>query len=225
MKLKFEIGNHLNIDPGLRAFSLESFLPSLLKKVNAHGLSAGRYIGEITDINQRITHGGFTLRNVRNYAAFHGIFSMLLENRLDPPGDYPTPRNIKVRTSKQVLSIITFMEQVQSFHQQILERVKKAKAYRKHTQRRESLTLKSNYETHPSQPKITIPLRRRDTSELVNRVFDYHGQIVSKKQIKLPNAYAVVGQHKFIAELLTLHNIKFRNDIFRKKRRGYPPTY
>ena len=48
------------------------------------GLDAREYVGEITDIEQPITHGGLSLKNLRNRAAMEGAFSLLLENRLDP---------------------------------------------------------------------------------------------------------------------------------------------
>ena len=34
------------------------------------------YLGEITDIHQPVTHGGLSLRNLRNYAAFLGTASV-----------------------------------------------------------------------------------------------------------------------------------------------------
>lgn len=93
---QFEGANNPNVDCGIRTFSFDRLLPDLIARVNAHGLHAQRYIGEITDITQPITHGGLSLRNLRNVAGMMGSFSFLLENKLDPStGTYPTARNIR----------------------------------------------------------------------------------------------------------------------------------
>ncbi len=217
---QFEIANHPNIDAHLRTFSLEIFLPQLLKAINAQGLPAGRYISEITDINQPIKHGGMTLRNLRNYAGFRGTLSMLVENRLDPPGDYPTWRNIKVRVAKQLLSIVTFLRQVQVLRKEILGRVKSARNSGMKASSGSSLKLVSRYVPHPSQSKITLPLRKRDTGERIDHVFDYHGQVMTESPFTRPAGYAVTARHEFVAELLDRHQIHYALILEGKQTQG-----
>ena len=107
---QFEAANNPNVDEEIRALSFERLLPEIIRQVNAQGLPAQRYIGEITNIQQRITHGGLSLRNLRNMAGMMGSFSFLLENRVDPStGTYPTPRNIRVRVAKQYLCVCSFL--------------------------------------------------------------------------------------------------------------------
>lgn len=206
---QFEIANHPNIDVSLRAFSLEVFLPDLLKAINAQGLHAGRYIDEITDLGQPIEHGGVSLRNLRNYAGFRGAFSILVENRLDPPGDYRTPRNIGVRVAKQTLSVGIFLQKLQLFRKEILKRVSQARSDWMNEEGISSLALVSRYATHPSQSKITIPLRKRETGGQIDKIFDYHGNVIAEIPLTLPAAYAVTARQEFIGELLDRHDIRY----------------
>jgi hypothetical protein len=206
---QFEVANHANLDVRLRVFSLNVFLPELLAAINARGLPARRYISEITSVDQPITPGGISLRNLRNYVGFRGTFSLLVENRLDPPGDYPTPHNIRVRVAKQLLSIVTFLEKVREFRGEIIERVEAARDNWVNKKQAASVTLDSYYARDPAQPRITIPLRKRYNGELVQRVFDYHGRVVTDRWLTLPRAYAVTAQQEAIARLLQRHQIRY----------------
>jgi hypothetical protein len=206
---QFEITNNPNVEPALQAFSREHFLPALLEAVNARDLPARHYIGEITDVNQPITHGGLSLRNLRNYAGMQTALSVLVENRLDPPGEYPTPRNIAVRVAKQFLCIATFLAQCQRNQAAILERVTAAR----HGQHRQDadpvLHLAVAYARDPRQSQITLPLHRRDTGELVRWTFDYHLRIVANEPLSEPLAYLVTDHQIHIAELLDRHGIPY----------------
>jgi len=84
VEAQFEAANNPNVDSGIRTFTYERFLPELVAAVSAKGLPCQRYIGEITSVNQVITHAGLSLRNLRNRAGMAGCFSFLLENKLDP---------------------------------------------------------------------------------------------------------------------------------------------
>jgi hypothetical protein len=79
---QFEAANNPNVSGLIRSYSYERLLPEIIALVKKRGLPAQRYIGEITDIDQTITHGGLSLRNLRNMAGLLGAFSFLLENRL-----------------------------------------------------------------------------------------------------------------------------------------------
>ncbi len=203
---QFEFANHVNVDPGLKLFAEYVFLPELLETVRSQGLPARHYIGEITSVSQPITHGGISLRNLRNYAGMRGTFAFLVENRLDPPGDWPTPRNIQARVAKQRLCILAFLEKIIRFRQTVLKRVEQARQSR---QGRGMLALGAAYEPLPSQPKITIGLRSLETGRLVAREFDYHGRIVAKDWVLLPRAYAITAHRTAIARLLDRHGIDY----------------
>lgn len=204
---QFELANHANVDPRLRYFAEYVFLPELLEAVNSQGLPARRYIGEITSLSQPIAHGGISLRNLRNYAGMRGTFAFLLENRLDPPGDWPTPRNIQARVAKQQLCILAFLEQIIRFRQAVLKRVEQV---RQSQQGRRTVALRADYEPLPSRPKITIGLRSLDTGKLVAREFDYHGRIVAKNRVLLPRIYAITARRTAVARLLDRHGIGYR---------------
>ncbi|MFN3919956.1 MAG: M14 family metallopeptidase [Methylohalobius sp.] len=200
---QFEYANHPNVDPGLRYFSNHVFLPELLEAVNSRGLSARHYIGEITSIDQAITHGGISLRNLRNYAGMRGIFALLVENRLDPPGDWPTPRNIAMRVAKQRLCLKAFLEKVAEFEESILSRLRPVRGKGPLL-----VALRAQY-APSSQSKIALSLRRLD-GEQVTKEFAYHGQIVAKDWVFLPKTYAVTAHQAEFAALLDRHGIGYR---------------
>lgn len=200
---QFEYANHPNVDPRLRYFAEYVFLPELLEAVNARGLSARHYIGEITAIDQPITHGGISLRNLRNYAGMRGIFALLVENRLDPPGDWPTPRNIAMRVAKQQLCIRAFLEKVAAFQESILSRVRQVRG-------KGPLLVALRAQYAPSSPsKIALSLRRLD-GEQVTKEFAYHGQVAAKDWVLLPKTYAVTAHQAEVAALLDRHGIGYR---------------
>lgn len=205
---QFETANNPNIEPALRQWSREHFLPSLLAAVNAQGLPARHYIGEITDIDQPITHGGLSPRTLRNYAGLLGSLSVLVENRLDPPGNYPSPRNIVTRVNKQFLSITTFLAQCQVDRTTILERVQAARTGQSHSAQPQ-LSLLATYAPNPDRPTITLPMRRRDTGKLEQRVFDYHGRIVASQALTAPQTYYILAHQAKIAALLDRHAIPY----------------
>ena len=205
---QFETANNPNVEDTLHQWSRAHFLPALLSRVNAHGLPASHYIGEITDINQPITHGGLSLRTLRNYAGLLGSLSVLVENRLDPPGDYPTPRNIATRVNKQFVSITTFLAQCETDRANILERVQAAQTAPGHAAPR-ALSLVASYAPQPGQPTITLPMRRRDTGVLEQRAFEYHGQIVASQALSVPQTYFVLAHQADMAALLDRHAIPY----------------
>lgn len=203
---QFEFANHPNVAPELRLFAAHVFLPELLDAVNALGLPAQHYIGEITSIHQPITHGGISLRNLRNYAGMQGVFSFLVENRLDPPGDWPSWRNIQVRVAKQRICLLAFLEKLIEFRENLLRRI----AHNLNHPNPTLVALRAFYAPSPSQPKIKISLRRLQSGEGVTREFAYHGQIVAKEWVFRPKAYAITAHQRELAQLLDRHNIDYR---------------
>jgi len=203
---QFEFANHPNVESKLQAFMREEFLPEIVDGVNAKGLPAGRYIGEITDVNQRITHGGITPRNFRNYAGMTGALSILLENRLDPKeGVYPTPRNIAMRVDNQIRSITVFLDRAKAERKTILNLVAAARNQPGSSE----IYLTAEYVVDPQQPDIIIPLRRRDNGKLIQKKFEYRSQIKGDEALVFPHAYLVTKHQKQIGELLDRHGIEY----------------
>jgi hypothetical protein len=207
---QFETANHPNDDPALARYAADRFLPGLLAAVNARGLRARRYIGEITDVRQTITHGGLTLRNLRNHAGFQGALSLLVENRLDPPGTYPTPRNIEARVAKQALSIEEFLARCREEREAILVQVGAARAA---ARRANGVWLGARFVPDPREPRIVLPLRRRSDGSLEERSFEYHGEIATDDPLPLPEAYVVTEHQARVAELLERHAIPYRRAL------------
>lgn len=217
---QFECANHPMIDDDMLHYSLEVFLPDLVRDINEKGLAANRYIGEITDIHQPIQHGGLSLRNLRNYAGFQGIFSWLLENRLDPPGDYPTPRNIKGRVDKQYLCVSRFLDRIDRNREKIAGIVARAGTENTTTGKKREIALFSHYIPHPATPTIDIPLRRLDTGKIETVRFPYHGAVAIEKRMSLPAAYVVTGEQEWITGFLQRHDFRYSVIVLPENRSG-----
>ncbi len=201
---QFEIANHPNVAAPIRDLSLTLLLPEILRRVEARGLPAQRYIGEITSTHQALTNGGLSLRNLRNKAGLAGAFSFLVENRLDPPGPpYPTYRNIRLRTAKQLMSIEAFLETILAHRRAILAAVRRADAS-------PCVVLDVAYTLDAAHPLLTIPLRRRADRVLVPMRFADHRAVESRDARPLPRAFAVTGNEHRLRALLDRHRIAHR---------------
>jgi len=175
---QFEAANNPNVDSRIRSFSFERLLPEVIELVKTRGLPAQRYIGEITSIHQPITHGGLSLRNLRNMAGILGSFSFLLENRLDPAsGIYPTPRNIRARVSKQYLCIRAFLECCHKHRLKIMGLCRDVRMRWENPRDQEPIYLSFTHASAPNRPYITLPLRRIDTGAMIQHTFRYRGSV------------------------------------------------
>jgi hypothetical protein len=200
-----EYANHPNVEPALAALARDRFVPALLDRIERAGLRAQPYVGEIVDASQSITHGGLTLRNLRNYAGFAGAVSILVENRLDPPGRaYPTPRNLAERVRKQALCARAFLELAVRERGSIRARVESARGS---WRRPAPVALAASWALDPARPAIEIPLRRAETGALVLHRFAYRGRIERGDALALPAAYAVLGASASLRALLAAHGI------------------
>ncbi len=205
---QFEAANNPNVDRGIRDFSFNRLLPEIMSLVRSQGLPAQRYIGEITSIHQPITHGGLSLRNLRNMAGMLGAFSFLLENRLDSStGTYPTPRNIRARVSKQYLSITSFLESCRTHRSEMATLSRNARMKWKNPQDEAPLYLAFSYVADPSQPEITLPLRKIDTGELIKHIFSYRGSVEYHSPFILPIFYVITAQQEIVQDILARHHI------------------
>ncbi len=210
VEAQFELANNPNVDAGLAAFGRQRLLPDVLALVNAQGLPAQHYFGEITDIAQPITHGGLTLKNLRNAAAMRGSVSFLVENRLDPKaGTYPTWRNIGARVSKQSLSISAYLAACRAHRVEILRLTEQARVAWQSPPAGEEVSLFAAYAPDPIQPRVMIRLRRVDGGESVQREFDYHGAVDARHALVLPRAYAVTANQAVLRSVLDRQGIRY----------------
>ena len=207
---QFEAANNPNVDRQIRTFSYNTLLPEVISLVNAQGLPAQRYIGEITDIHQPITHGGLSLRNLRNMAGMMGSLSFLLENRLDPStGSYQTPRNIRARVTKQYLCISSFLSCCCIHRSEIIELSRNARMRWRTHQAEDPLYLFFAYVADQNRPQITLPLRKLETGESVKDTFKYYGNVEYHSPFTLPAAYIVTVHKNLIKEFLDRHHIAY----------------
>jgi hypothetical protein len=206
---QFEAANNPNVDSRIRSFSFERLLPEVIELVKTRGLPAQRYIGEITSIHQPITHGGLSLRNLRNMGGMLGSFSFLLENRLDPAsGIYPTPRNIRARVSKQDLCIRAFLECCHKHRLKIMSLCRDARMRWRNPRDQEPLYLSFTHASAPNRPYITLPLRRIDTGAIIQHTFRYCGSVEYHSPLALTSAYIITAHQDLIREILDRHHIQ-----------------
>ncbi|MGH8520215.1 MAG: M14 family metallopeptidase [Gammaproteobacteria bacterium] len=210
---QFEIGNNANIAPEIRRLSLDRMLPEIVREVRRRGLPAQRYIGEITSIRQPITNGGLSLKNLRNKAGMLGTFSFLVENRLDPPGNYPTHRNLRERVAEQILSIESFLKVVRAHAQKIMAITRTVRM----TPMPRSVYLYTAYERNKTQPRISLQLRRRDTGVTEKRWFDDHRAVATAHKLDPPQAYVVTAHEQPVAAVLTRHHLRYKKITNRRK--------
>ncbi|MGH8523814.1 MAG: hypothetical protein ACREXY_06235, partial [Gammaproteobacteria bacterium] len=210
---QFEIGNNANIAPEIRRLSLDRMLPEIVREVQRRGLPAQRYIGEITSIRQPITNGGLSLKNLRNRAGMLGTFSFLVENRLDPPGNYPTHRNIRERVAEQILSIESFLRVVRAHAQEIMAITRAVRM----TPMPRSVYLYTAYERNKTQPRVSLQLRRRDTGVAVKRWFYDHRAVATAHKLNPPQAYVVTAHEQPVAAVLTRHHLRYKKITNRRK--------
>lgn len=206
-----EVGNNPNIDGAIAGFSRERIRPATLARLQEKGLKATNYIGEIIDVDQRIRHGGLTLRNIRNRAGMEGAFSLLIESRLDPPhGTYPTPGNIRVRTAKQLLAVQELLAVCQSEHEAMAARSRAAHKALEEDTSDDRVSLVARYAPMPGKETISIDLRRIDNAQLEAHRFRYLGRIVASDELALPAAYAVTANQDRIGQVLERQHIEYQ---------------
>ena len=214
---QIEIANNPNVDAAVRELSRERIRPAIILRLQRQGLRANDYIGEIREIGQPIAHGNLTVRNLRNRAGMEGAFSLLVENRLDPPGgNYPTPHNIRERTAKQLLSLRTVVRVCLAERREIAARSRAAqKAWRKENAG-ERVFLVATYALDPKRETVSIRLRRIADRQPENRTFPYRGHIAPSHALVLPGAYAITAHQDEIGVVLKRQHIRY--DILREAR-------
>lgn len=228
VEAQFEYSNNPNVAASIRQIARARILPEVIAGTAVSGVRAAHYVGEITDIHQPITHGGLSLRNLRNYGGMLGALSMLVENRLDPPGDYPTPRNIRVRVEKQVLSVRAFLTVVEKRGADIRAALKQAAHRAPSPAGPVPVALAARYEEDSRTPTITLPMstikKGQGKDVVVDRAvqveFVYHPRIATTVSIPLPRAYAVSAHQDAIAALFKHHGIEFETLTRRRTARA-----
>lgn len=204
---QFEIANNPNIAPTLRSFALSNVLTPWIAGVDAAGLNAHRYFGEIRSSSQAVTNGGLSLQNLRNRTGIEGTLSFLMETRLDPKGGvYPTYRNIGARVAMQRICIERFLSVLYDRQAEVLAAVAKARRLANNT----PLALDVRYVADPQDPPVTIPLRRIADGELEQIEFADSRTVAARASLRMPAAYVVRAHQAEIAALLDHQGIQYR---------------
>lgn len=207
---QYEVGTNPNIDEDLLHYSQQLLLPELIKISQTKGLSSSHYLGEIRQLNQDVGHGGLKISNFRNYSALQGIFSVLVENRLDYPKKniYTSPSNIKVRSEKQFISVLSYLTLLNIYKNPILKTVKKAKNSWKTKPFNQTVSkLTYKYSLNTQAPFIMINLKKVATGQLETKEFPRSDFVSIENTILMPEAYAINASQKEIVHLLRKHHL------------------
>lgn len=208
---QFDAANNPNVDKRILNYSFKHLLPQILEEVNSHGLFAQRYVRSVKSIHQPITHGRLSLSTLRNMAGMLGAFSFLLENRLDPPiGTYQTPRNLRVRVSKQYLCITTFLNLCRTHRVEIMAISLQARMKWKNPGHKDPLYLSFGYAAKADKPFISLPLLRIDTGAPIMHTFSYHGAVAPEIPLNPPTSYIITSHQDIIKGILARHHVKYR---------------
>lgn len=207
---QFDSVSHPAVDIGLRRLGLGRLLPKIIAAVTRKGLHAQRYVGEISSVKEVISHGSLSAGKLRNYAGLRGVLPVLLENRLDRSDlTFPTPRNIGVRSGKQYLSILTFLEVCASESERIIKATRAATGNLTEGGGKFRLPLDFQYVAEPGKPKIQLPYRSLRGGRRVMKTHTYRGRVTVARSVRLPKALAVTRHQKMIAKILDLHGIRY----------------
>jgi hypothetical protein len=205
--VQFEMANNPNIVPSLRTFAFEQLLTPWIAGVDAAGLRAHRYFGEIISSRQSVTNGGLSLNNLRNRAGIDGRLSFLMETRLDPKeGDYATFRNIAERVAMQRVSIERFLAEAHRKRAGALRAVNAAREQARTT----PLALDVRYVAEPNDPPVTIELRRIDDGQIERIKFADSRTVAAGARLAMPTAYVIRDEVPQLRELLDRHGIRYR---------------
>jgi len=203
---QFDVANNPALPAALLRFGEEVLLHDVIAEVDGSGLRTHRYIREILSLEQPLTYGGITIERFRNKAGALGALSFLLETRLDPKdGQYPSFRNIEVRTAKQVRCIRAFLERVAAHAGSI-----------RHLDRQDArlrggdpLVVAAHYAPNGEGATHRVPLRRIDTGEVVQIPFRDHRRLAPHAPVAAPRAYLVPRHTNVLRELLWRHGLRF----------------
>jgi len=204
--VQFEFANNPNVAQALQTFSRREVLTPLLATVNAAGLRAHRYIGEIKSSRQPITNGGLSLQNLRNRTGIEGTLSFLVETRLDPrKGDYPTFRNIRERVRRQRVAIEQFLMRVHDKRSQALAALAAAQPQSASV----PLSLDAKYVASVGHAKVAIDLRRISDGKLESIQFVDHRTVTVDTPLPMPTAYVVRDNQAELAAFFDRHGIAY----------------
>jgi hypothetical protein len=205
--VQFEFANNPNVAQALQTFSRRELMTPLLGSVNAAGLRAHRYIGEIKSSRQPVTNGGLSLQNLRNRTGIEGTLSFLMETRLDPrEGEYPTFRNIRERVKRQRVAIELFLKLVHEKRRQALAALAAARPQSASV----PLSLDAKYVAGVGHPKVAIDLRRISDGRLETIQFVDHRTVAVDTPLPMPSAYVVRDHQAELSALFDLHGIEYR---------------
>jgi len=203
---QFDVANNPALPAAQLSFGEDVLLNELIRRVSHTGLHAQRYIREILSLEQALTYGGITIKRFRNKAAALGALSFLLETRLDPKaGEYPSFRNIEVRTAKQVRCIRIFLTLMAERAAELLALRRAPRGL----QPGDPMVLSAEYAPRAEGAMMTVPLRRIDTGEVVDMVFRDHRRMALHPPIAAPRAYLVARHAGVVRDLLWRHGLHF----------------
>lgn len=208
---QFEVGDNPNIEPALNEYANAVFLPAFLKKVNAAGIKADRYDGEIITMNQVVTRGAMNVSTFRNYASMTGALTILAESLLDddPSQKYATPGNIKVRVQNQYIALKQLMDLVAKDSVR-LQKITRAAHDAWQQSATTQVALQYGFYLNKKTPKIVETMYDIKHKKNIHKVFPLHDRIMVTKTDVLPAAYVITADQDRFRQLLDNHHITYQ---------------
>lgn len=205
---QFEVGSNPNLDARLSDYANHTFLPSLLKAVEAHGIGTQRY-NEIYSLHDPVRRGGLSLSNFRNYASMQGALTVLFENRHDGEGHFPTPENIAERVRKQGICVNEALELVASQADQVRSLTRAARDSWQGVYGANHFVMQYAFVPNTKQPSVGVTLRDRQ-GKLVTKPFRLEDQVALQGKGDIPAGFVIRDQTKRFRSWLDAHHIQYQ---------------
>ncbi len=200
---QYDYANNLNINPQLRQLTAEVLLPEWMAETKSNGLNANHYGGEITRLNQPVTHGGLGLSNLRNYAGLQGMVSFLVESRLDSEKN---GKGKKVELLNQYKALVSFIKTIEKYKKEIKQATAMAQS---DSAPDKSLFWQFGYSLNVKRPIKQLILKQYKTNKIESVPFPNHDTVSSYYSSLMPEAYAIVDDQNQLKEVLKRHYIVF----------------
>jgi len=200
---QFDFANHPAIPRAARDYCEHELLRAVIARLADAGVPVQRYIREIQSLDQTITHGGITIRALRNRAGLAGCLAFLLETHMEPKdGSYATFRNIGARVARQLEAVRAFVSIIAARGAAIAQVLGVAGASR------DEVVLDGHYVNTHVGARIAIPLHHI-TSACVQQVeFPDFRAVADGTRLALPPCYWLTRSQDALADYLHAHGIE-----------------
>jgi hypothetical protein len=197
---------NLNIDPALRRFSNDVFIPETGERIHEDGFTFHRYIVGSPFDGGRIRHSTTAVNDGRQSMGIYNTLSFIFEGKRY--GDLLT--EIRRRTEGQLSAINSFLETVVQHRTEIIDTVQKARELLLDDKTRPNTAIvQMDYFPDPEREVLHFPVFEFSKWRCVDKELrPYEPLVRAKKSIQTPLAYIVLPGKEKLLELLRRHDIR-----------------